>query len=46
MENLGINMDKQTYTERELVKNLELIRILEGIILKYFTIYFNIFNTI
>ena len=25
MENLGINMDKQTYTERELVKNLELI---------------------
>ena len=26
MENLGINMDKQTYTERELVKNLELIQ--------------------
>ena len=25
MENLGINMDKQTYTEREFVKNLELI---------------------
>ena len=26
MEILGINMDKQTYTERELVKNLELIQ--------------------
>ena len=39
MENLGINMDKQTYTERELVKNLELIsKHPECIIEKYDTI--------
>ncbi len=39
MENLGINMDKQTYTERELVKNLELIgNHPECIIEKYDTI--------
>ena len=42
MENLGINMDKQTYTERELVKNLELIgKHPECIIEKYDTINWN-----
>ena len=42
MENLGINMDKQTYTERELVKNLELIgKHPECIIEKYNTINWN-----
>ena len=49
MENLGINMDKQTYTERELVKNLELIsKHPECIIEKYDTMYWtdSTFDTI